>query len=829
MNFRQTLLCHTSLATLPLAAQQINLSLHTTAVPDSFEVRATSTGPVFDLLPSAVFTLRWELSSDGITNNSDVRRSCGAYTLLNYGGAVDIGPYRYFTLVVMGDRNLSAAGCAITTAGMSIGGVRIRELNGCRNVALVQNAFTGLNNLDYFFSIGGTNVTGTITSAPISAGNCPPCEPPAITNTTSAPIPYCGVGVDLAVTATGSMLDHAWYKPNWAYLGWLPHIVAPTQPAGLYTVVVSNACGADTAQVEAAVDPDLCTPPVIDSAWSAPFGPSGINLYTAVSSSCAALNWVMPWGATVSASLTQPLQVNGPAPGLYNIIATNACGSDTFALQVVPPPNCTLPNITSATISTADPCVPGNVTFAAQVTGPGTMYHAWSAPNGTLLTGVPNFTMGFAPWGTYTYVASNFCGSDTIVVFHGGADTTGLAACVPPVIQSLSVAPVACRNDTLHLVAAYTNEGICADVSWSNVTVLSTIGDTTLAVASNTTMIRFTASNACGQTTMEAPVEVHSALEMSRQFCGPPAVPASLDSIMQLAHSFGGGQWWYLGQPHGGHYDPSVDTTGSYYYAMEVAPGLSCNVLRLRIREFVNANAGSDSSIVVCASDPPFVMLDMLGGHPDPSGSWQFGNASTDGTFDPMIDPPGTYRYFKVVYPPLAQPCADSARLFVHVDPLLTWYTDTDSDGLGDPLDSVLSCYPVDGYIPVAGDACPQVSGTVGDPCDDGDPETSDDVITAACTCAGELGIGMPERGSDQLALWPNPNRGSAFFLRPSSTTGMVHITLTDATGRVIHRSSRPASTAPLEVQLPSAAAAGTYFVGIVDDMGSAVLRMVVE
>ena len=44
-----------------LPAQQIALSLHPTAVPDSFVVRATSTEGIWGAVPNAVFTIRREL------------------------------------------------------------------------------------------------------------------------------------------------------------------------------------------------------------------------------------------------------------------------------------------------------------------------------------------------------------------------------------------------------------------------------------------------------------------------------------------------------------------------------------------------------------------------------------------------------------------------------------------------------------------------------------------------------------------------------------------------------------------------------------------------
>lgn len=156
-----------------LPAQQIDLSLHATAVPDSFEVRATATSGIFMAVPNATFSLRWEVAAGGVAQNSDIRRACDGFSLSNQTGTIDIADHRYFTLVLFGDRPLGPE-CAIGPEGRTIAGIRIRQLSGCRHVQLVQNAYTQLNNLNYYFSIGGVPVTGAITSAPIPGGRADP-------------------------------------------------------------------------------------------------------------------------------------------------------------------------------------------------------------------------------------------------------------------------------------------------------------------------------------------------------------------------------------------------------------------------------------------------------------------------------------------------------------------------------------------------------------------------------------------------------------------------------------------------------------------------------
>ncbi|MBL7952942.1 MAG: proprotein convertase P-domain-containing protein [Flavobacteriales bacterium] len=64
-------------------------------------------------------------------------------------------------------------------------------------------------------------------------------------------------------------------------------------------------------------------------------------------------------------------------------------------------------------------------------------------------------------------------------------------------------------------------------------------------------------------------------------------------------------------------------------------------------------------------------------------------------------------------------------------------YHDTDGDGFGDPNDFIASCTPVIGYVSDNTDDCPTLAGKQGDSCNDGNANTTGDIITPACVCAG--------------------------------------------------------------------------------------------
>jgi len=819
----------------PTHGQQVDISLHPTAVSDSFEVRLTSSTPNTGLI-SGTFTVRWETEAGGLINNQDLAANCGGYSFSNFGGIEDVLGHRYFTINFFGDRPLHASGCSINEQGMALGGLRIRELSGCRQVELVDNAFTLLNNYNYYVTVGGMELTGAIISGALVTGNCPPCVPAGITSLGASTVPYCNQGVDLWATASGTSLDFSWYDNVGETWGWLPAIHAPNGQAGTYTVVVSNVCGADTATIEALLDPELCIPPAIDSAWHEPgagsFGsPPGIILNVALSGNCLAQSWYGPWGAEFYADPDGSTIISLPPNGTYTYVATNACGSDTVELPlfVEPMDSCSGPVVNSVEAVVVDPCVTQNVQFNATWIGPGPMLLAWYGPNDVQLTNATQFTLGHALWGSYTFVATNYCTSDSMTLFLGGTDTTGLAACQPPEILALDAVPFTCAGDTLVLVTDFVLTGPCAQLEWSNADVFSSQGDTTWAVASGNGPITLTASNACGVANAAAPIVVGPVLvTQSHQLCSPTGLLA-LNSLFQSLLPPGDGYWMHDGEPYSGIYDPDVDTTGWYHYYITLSDGLSCPVFNAILFEYHGAYAGEDSSIVACTNDPPFPLLSLLGGSADEGGDWSFNAGSVGGLFNPSIDPPGVYTYHSVLHYPMLFACADHAQIIVEVEEANVWYADVDGDGYGDTTDTVLACAPPIGHVANADDDCPEVYGLIGDACNDGDTATVNDMIDEDCLCAGELPTTVAEQQSGSIALWPNPNHGDAFFLQlPPTTTGKMQITIDDATGRrVLHRETaiRPGA---LRVALPSGLAAGTYVVGIVSRDRAEFRRLVV-
>ncbi len=113
--------------------------------------------------------------------------------------------------------------------------------------------------------------------------------------------------------------------------------------------------------------------------------------------------------------------------------------------------------------------------------------------------------------------------------------------------------------------------------------------------------------------------------------------------------------------------------------------------------------------------------------------------ATSAGTVNATI-PQGTasgagYRIRIVSSSPLAYATDNNSNIAVSAT--TTYYGDADADGLGDPATIATACSVPVGYVLNNTDLCPQLNGTVGNTCNDGNTSTVNDVITAGCQCLG--------------------------------------------------------------------------------------------
>lgn len=107
------------------------------------------------------------------------------------------------------------------------------------------------------------------------------------------------------------------------------------------------------------------------------------------------------------------------------------------------------------------------------------------------------------------------------------------------------------------------------------------------------------------------------------------------------------GSWTGPGSvPHDGTFVPGTDQPGVYAYT--VSGDVPCADAQAFVTVGIVAapDAGMDGDTTVCSNDGPFGLFGLLGGSPDPGGTWTAPDASPfAGTFTPGTSLAGTYTY----------------------------------------------------------------------------------------------------------------------------------------------------------------------------------------
>jgi gliding motility-associated-like protein len=107
-----------------------------------------------------------------------------------------------------------------------------------------------------------------------------------------------------------------------------------------------------------------------------------------------------------------------------------------------------------------------------------------------------------------------------------------------------------------------------------------------------------------------------------------------------------GGTWTDPdGNSSSGTFDPGVSLPGVYLYQVPAVANCSMDQASLNITVATAAFAGIPGDTVLCSSADPFPLMGLLGGTPDPGGTWSGPVSIPGGNFDPASDPSGTYTY----------------------------------------------------------------------------------------------------------------------------------------------------------------------------------------
>ena len=128
-----------------------------------YEGRLRPDGDFNGFFSSIVFTFRWSTSMAGTLAEFDptpAMLSLGIYPAIS-GDEVVSGAYTYAPFVAFGASSLMANGQS-WTAGQEVSMGTIDVIGGPVDLALVEDAWTAVNNADYYVSLGGVSVPGEI-------------------------------------------------------------------------------------------------------------------------------------------------------------------------------------------------------------------------------------------------------------------------------------------------------------------------------------------------------------------------------------------------------------------------------------------------------------------------------------------------------------------------------------------------------------------------------------------------------------------------------------------------------------------------------------------
>ncbi len=108
------------------------------------------------------------------------------------------------------------------------------------------------------------------------------------------------------------------------------------------------------------------------------------------------------------------------------------------------------------------------------------------------------------------------------------------------------------------------------------------------------------------------------------------------------------GNWSFNNVPHGPVFVPGLDSQGVYEYTVigQAPCGSSSSFLTISVEPA--ADAGGSGSHTVCSDDPPFLLISVLGGSPQPNGSWFDPDTvpmTAPGIYTPGTSQPGPYTY----------------------------------------------------------------------------------------------------------------------------------------------------------------------------------------
>ena len=648
--------------------------------------------------------------------------------------------------------------------------------SGCTTFSLDNDAFTQQSNRNFYVSMGGHDVTGQVVGGSLNGGAC---------------TPDC-LGTIGGTALPGTPCDDN--DPNTSDDTWTADCVC-----------IGTGCVA---------------PAITGTSNNGPIcSDNDLNLsVSATGSGPLTYAWTGP-GTFSPDAASASVTVGGAASGTYQVSVTNSCGNAAASIPVV----VQQAPVAAISYDGSPYCTTGGTVNVTRTGTPGGTYS--SAPNGlSISSGTGAITLSASSAGTYT-VTYSIAASGGCAAFSTTAGVVINPA--PSATIAYSGSPYCNSGGTVNVTRTGSSGGTYsatpAGLSISGSTGAINLGAST--AGSYTVTYSIATSGGCAAFSTTANVVINSGPSATISYSGSPYCTNGGTASVTRTGSSGGA---YTAAPGGlsingntGAINLGNSTAGTYTVTYGIATSGGCMAFTTSATVVINSattwyadadndGVGDDASTVqactqpagyvavggdLCPDDPAKVSPGTCGcGIPDT-------DTDNDGTADCVDGCP-----------------TDPNKVAPGICGCGIPDTDTDLDGSADCIDN-----------------CPSLEGVIGDPCDDGDNTTTNDVITPDCVCEGTITVGIAEsEGTPEATMnvYPNPNATGTVFLDLDGLSmgeGPALIEIHDVFGRLVHQASalQVGGKVHLAMDLSTGVGRGLYLVRVTTN-GHRYLRQLV-
>ena len=773
--------------TAPSATISYSGSPYCTSGGTATVTRTGSTGGTYSATPSG---LSISSSTGAITLGTSTAGSYTVtYSIAAGGGCSAFSTTASVVINTAPSATISYAGSPYCTSGGTATVTRTGSTGGTYSAVpsgLSINPNTGAIGL-----AGSTAATYTVTYTIGATGGCSAFATTATIQIGQAPTatidypgsPYCTSGGQAAVSLAGASGGAFTASPGGLSIdAGTGAVDLNASTTGTYTVTYTIAPTGGCAEFSTTAEISVGAAPSATITYTgSPFCASaGQADVTRTGSSGGAFS-ATPSGLSIDVG-TGHVDLTSSAPGMYTVTYAIAAAGGCSAFSTTT--DISIGAAPSATINySGSPYCTSGVSAAVSRTGtPGGTFS--SAPAGLSINAANGaIDLGNSSAGIYTV---------TYAIAAGGGCT------------AFSTTAQVVVNEAPSSTISYTGSPYCTDGGTASVVRTGTTGGTYLAdpaglsidlasgaidlgsssAGTYTVTYGIAANGGCAAFNTTASVIVGAAPSASISYDGSPYCSGGGSVDVTRTGTAGG---TYAAVPGGlsisastGQIDLGASTAGTYTVTYSIAASGGCALFTTSAPLVI----GTAPSAMIEYNGSPYCTSDVSvnvtrtgsGGGVYSSVPSGLSLNATTGSIDPGASTAGN---FTVTYDIAASGgCASfSTTADVVIDEASTWYADADADGAGDPAVTTLACDQPTGYVAVAGDLCPSdpnkvdpgtcgcgvpdtdtdhdgvpdcidscplLSGGVGDACDDGDVNTTNDQITSDCECVGTVVYDCP-------------------------------------------------------------------------------------